>query len=156
MTTRGSNDFGVGGQPQQALFCQTLQIVLTSEHSHTYNIFILANVALTYRITNRCLRASIAAAASSYNITQSRTRSNSNTMQRECKTSSKLHYIYLNKTLILQRGNAPCFAALMQPAMSSDSYVLVTSLLQRLLARMYGLSTNSHTCHTRQRQQLHI
>ena len=64
-------------------------------------------------------------------------------------------YIF-NKTLILQRGNAPCFAALMQPTMSADSYVLVTSLFQRLLARMYGLSNNSHTCHTRQRQQLHI
>jgi len=77
-------------------------------------------------------------------------------MQHECKTSSKLHYIYFNKTLILRYSNAPCYAVLLQPAMSADSYVLVTSLLQRLLARMYGLSTNSHTCHTRQRQQLHI
>ena len=52
--------------------------------------------------------------------------------------SFKLAPIYFNNTLILQRGNAPCFAALMQPAMSADSYVLVTSLLQCLLARMYG------------------
>jgi len=34
--------------------------------------------------------------------------------------------------------------------------VPVTSLLQRLLAHMYGLSNNSHTCHTRQRQQLNF
>jgi len=44
-------------------------------------------------------------------------------------------YIYFNNTLILQSSNAPCFAALMQPAMPADSYVRVTLPLQRLLAR---------------------
>ena len=77
-------------------------------------------------------------------------------MHCECNMSSKLAYIYFNNTLILQRGNAPCFAALMQPAPSATSYLLVTSPLQRLPARMYGLSNTSHACHTRQWQQLHI
>jgi len=65
-------------------------------------------------------------------------------------------YKYFNNTLILQFSNAHCFVALMHPAPLADSYVPVTSLLQRLLAHMYELSNNSHTCHTRQRQQLHL